>query len=166
MAFTIPAGTFDIYFEVVDELINNAAIGANITLFYPETATEVVDTSHSLNLVGGKKTNFGPDGNLTPFNPKAGGATYSQVESKEIIRCRWYPTEKSWNKLGVVAIPETKVILIAKIENWEKIQRANQIGSDFGGIIERYVLAGKMQPWGFTGSDGADRYLLAQLKEA
>lgn len=165
MAFTIPAGTFDLYFEVVDELINNNAIGVNLTLFYPEMATVVNDISHTLNLVGGKKTNYGPDGNLTPFNQKQGGTTYSQVESSESIRARWYPNAKDWNKLGVVAIPETKVIMITKMVNWEKIQRANQIGYEFGGITERYVLAGKMQPWGFQ-DNGADRYLMAQLKEA
>lgn len=166
MAFTIPAGTFTNYFEACDELINNPAIGINVTLFYQETQTSILDTIHTLNLVDGPKTNFGPDGNLIPFNAQAGGTPFSQVASTESIRVRFYPSSKEWNKITVVSIPEVKALIITKIVNWEKIQRANQIGIEFGGIVQRYVLATPMQPWGFNGSDGADRYLVAQLKEA
>lgn len=165
MPFTIPSEVFNDYFEVCDELINNPAIGKDVILYYPETITQVTDTSHTLNLVDGPPTNFGPDGNLNNFERMGGGTSYSKVENTETIRCRLYMTQKDWNKLGVIAIPEVKAMMITKIVNWEKIVRANQIGVEFAGTIQRYVLSSQMQPWGFMGSDGADRYLLAQLKE-
>lgn len=161
MTFSIPDETFTDYFTVVDEFIDNTFIGQTVTLYSVEIVTQVNDVSHTFNLAGGPNTNYSPDGQLAPFNQKAGGTTFSQVESTTTIRVRWYPDPKEWKKILTVNIPEVKVLIIGYKSDLDKVIRANQIGCEFGGQTQRFSLASQPQRWGF-----GDRYFVAQLKEA
>lgn len=156
----IPTEIFSGYFEAIDEFINNPFIGRDIILFYKEQKTQINDTIHTLNLVDGPSTNYGADGQLTPFNDMAGGTTYSEVETSSSIRVRWYPNPKEWNRIITVNIPEVKVLIIGFLSDLDKLQRANQIGYNFGGQIQRFALATQPQKWGF-----GNRYFIGQLRE-
>lgn len=161
MTFSIPTEIFADYYSVVDEFINNEIIGQVITLYSVETITQVNDASHTLNLAGGPNVNYSADGQLAPFNQKAGGTTFSQVENSTTIRVRWYPDPKEWKKILTVNIPEVKVLIIGYKDDLAKVIRANQIGCEFGGQTQRFSLACQPQAWGF-----GSRYFVAQLKEA
>lgn len=157
MAFTIPSAVFTPYYEACDELINNAYIGKTITLYRTES---IAVNDGQLNLAGGPSINVGPDGELDDYS-QFGGTSYKQVESTTTMRVRWYEDPKDWKRLVELVIPETKVIIIGFIGDLNKLRDANQIGRDFGGKTQKYVLSTEPRTHGF----GED-YFLAQLKAA
>ena len=158
MTFTIP-NVFNDYYEVVDALIESEYIGVTITLYYEEAVTPETD-SHLLNLVGGPNTNYGPQGNLTPYS-HFGGTSNSLVETTETIRVRWYPDPKDWKKIANVTSPEVAVLMIGYQRDLPKLLKAKAIGDAINTVNKKYILASDPQKWGF-----GDKYFVAKLKQA
>lgn len=165
MAFTIPSGIFDTYYEACDEFINNNYIGKSCTVVYPPKKESCECT---LNPIGFGSSNVFSHGGPMPkaFNdcPLCGGNGYRETETTDTLRLRIYWSRKDWIKVGNIMIPDADAQIIGFSSDLYKIKNAayillinEQLHSEL-----RFTLDGEPLLHGF----GKNRYFIGFVKRA
>lgn len=161
MTFTIPSGTFDLYYEVCNELINNNFIGNSCTINYPprRVSCDNCVTNH----FGGHSSNVYKPGGPAPFNfgncPLCGGNGYHEEVDTDTVRLRIYWQRKDWIKIASVVLPDADVQIIGFLTDLPKVRRAAEIilFDKVSNEQWKFALSGEPFPHGF----GKNRYFVA-----
>lgn len=166
MAFTIPDGVFDIYYEVCNELLANTHTSKRCTIVYPEKKLECPNCVY--NPFGGSTNTYkagGPiafDGGICPY---CTGQGYTVLESTEDIRLRVFFNKKEWSKFaGSVQIPEADAMTIGYTSDLPKILAGNKVvlAADESGYADwSFYLAGQPMLHGF----GRNMYFITFWKK-
>ena len=163
MAFSLPSGIFDIYYEVCDELIDSVFIGENCKIFYPPKRVICVHCNNQL--ASTRSSNFfkhgGPGPRMACHTCNDNGYTEQQVTETIRMRVYWHP--KDWVTIQAsIKAPAGSVQVVGYIRDMPKIIRADEIQvlTDVEAYRQyRFKLHGEPTPHGF----GHDRYFLAVL---
>jgi len=159
----IPSGIFSIYYNAVDELINNNFIGKSCTIYYPPKKVSCVNCTVAH--FGGTSRNVYRSGGPAPFTgscPMCGGNGFKEEETTDTLRLRIYWERKFWIKQGNINLDDAEVMTLGFSSDLTKILRMNEIllVNEQNFIRDRYSLAAPPFMHGF----GHNRYFVAYLK--
>lgn len=160
----IPSGIFNIYYQAVDELINNNFVGKSCTVYYPPITSNCANCTTSY--FGGTSKNVYKHGGPAPFTlgncPLCGGNGVKQVQNTDTLRLRVYWERRDWIKQGSYNIPDADVMVIGFTSDISKIIQMEEIEliNEQSFVNGRYVLSGEP----FTHGFGHNRYFVAYLK--
>jgi hypothetical protein len=159
MAFSIPSGIFSLYYEVVDEFIDNPYIGESCTLVFPPKLVSCANCT-TVNF-GGVSKNVYAHGGPMPFNtgvcPLCGGNSIKEEDVTDTINLRIYYRTKDWIKVVGINFPQADAQIIGYLSDLPKLKRALKII-----LLSSWTctLSGEPFPHGF----GKDRYFVGFLK--
>lgn len=163
MSFTIPSGIFQHYYDVVDELIDNAYTSKTCTLVFPPL---IVDCNNcTLVYFGGISKNVYENGGPAPFNigscPICGGNGKKEESVTDTINLRVYYRPKDWVTVANIKIPDADAQVIGYLSELPKFRRAQkiQITDPSEVLVWTCELRGEPYLHGF-----GNRYFVAFLK--
>ena len=145
------------YETICNGLIDDPKIGRVCVVIFPSEPSPLNYPSPDLQ---GVNSNFGPNGELLPFDVNE-GRSLQNVETRDSIRVRYYPDPKVWTKYGNVSISEADLMIIGYIRDLEKVKRAKELEFTTGAVVNKYILARNPNSWGF-----GEIYFQAFLKRA
>lgn len=162
----IPSGIFSLYYNVMDEFLENTYISSSCTVNYP---AKKESCSNCVNAwFGGVNKNTYKSGGPAPFStgncPLCGGNGLKESISTDTLNLRIYWRRRDWIKIGNVNIPDAEVQVIGFASDLPKILRATDIelvtGQNY--LKQKFQLANEPAMHGF----GKNRYFIAYLKRA
>ena len=165
-SFTIPSSVISKHEYIVDALISGPT-GQDCQLVYPITKNSVCPNC-IYSPRQKKSSNIYKDGGPVPFEnhticPWCGGEGRSSRAVKETVRLRTYWSPKDWSITGPVENPDTSVMIIGRIYDLSKIEKADTIivNKDLS-VYRKWVCErdGEATPWGLA----QDKYFAQMLR--
>ena len=137
MAFSIPSGVFTKYAEIADAMLAASGFGTTCKLVYVDKIETMSDTVPDVK----RKKMMNVQGMGTPTGFKRGTVQFKTVETSENIVLRTYWSQKDFQKIGNVTLPDGSVMCIGNYSDLQKIYKAS--------FLEIETEKSNHKPWRF-----------------